>query len=542
MACLLSKELSVELILMLSDVDGLYKSPPIKNTKPEVVHSFIPGVTDFVIGTKSKSGRGGMESKLNAALAALEHVQAVVIASGYRLNTITQVVNGDMVGTLLAANIASDEESTISLASKAKTGSRILQTRSTQERAHILLTIAESLQDRENDILDANMKDLRVAQKNDTSQALLSRLKLTPQKIKTITKGLIQLANAPEPLGKVLHTMELADDMILSKETVPLGVLLVIFESRPDVLPQVAGLAIKSGNGLILKGGKEASFSNQVLHEIIVEAIERGSKGIVPRGVIGLVESRAEVRSLLAMDEYISLVIPRGSADLVKYIQESSKIPVLGHADGICHIFVDHNAPLERAIKIIIDAKTDYPSACNAVETVLIHEKWAVENVQELVKALNDAKVNIYGGEKASMLLNLPPTQSFKTEYGDLSLTLEFVDSLESGIEHINTYGSGHTDSIITNDKEREIRFLNEVDSACVFANSSTRFADGYRFGLGAEVGISTSKIHARGPVGIEGLLSTKWKLVSTSDEGSIASDFNSGKKKYTHKVLVSKL
>jgi len=540
LACLLSKELGVELMIILSDVEGIYKRPPTGNQKPEIVHTYVPGVTEITIGNKSKVGRGGMQSKIDAATTALDYVNAVVIASGYILNTITGIVEGKKVGTLLASNADTDDDMSTKLASKAKEASRILQGLTSEQRKEIIIAVADSIKKRQAEILEENQKDIKIAESQSISRSLISRLKLTTQKINTLVTGLIQLAKSDEPLGKVLHEAELAENLILKKETVPLGLLLVIFESRPDVLPQVAGLALKSGNGLLLKGGKEAANSNRILHEIIVDAVHKCNEA-VPKEVIGLVETREEVKNLLAMDQYINLVIPRGSADLVRYIQQESKIPVLGHAEGICHIFIDEDAPLERVIPIIIDAKTDYPSACNAIETLLIHEKWPKQNVTKLISALELNKVELFGGNKASILFDLPQAQGFKTEYGDLGLTIEFVSSIEEAVNHINTYGSGHTDSIITDNKKSEEYFTSQVDSACVFTNSSTRFADGFRFGLGAEVGISTSKIHARGPVGIEGLLSTKWILRSTEEKGSIASEFNSGEKQFTHKVISTK-
>lgn len=542
LACLLSKELNVELMIILSDVEGIYKRPPTGNQKPEIVHTFIPGVTEITVGNKSKVGRGGMQSKIESATTALDYVHAVVIASGYKLNTITEIIEGKKVGTLLATNVDTEDDSSLLLASRAKVASRILQSLTTEQRTDIIIAVAESIKKRQAEILEENLKDIKLAESQGTARSLVSRLKLTSQKIDTLVKGLIQLAKSPEPLGKVLHEIELAPKLLLKKETVPLGLLLVIFESRPDVLPQVAGLALKSGNGLLLKGGKEASHSNKILHEIIVDAVHKCSNELVPREIIGLVETREEVKNLLALDEYINLVIPRGSSDLVRYIQQESRIPVLGHSEGICHIFIDEDAPLERVIPVVVDAKTDYPSACNAIETLLIHERWPKQNVAKLLNALESHKVELFGGNKASILIDLPQSHGFKTEYGDLGLTVEFVSSIEEAVNHINTYGSGHTDSILTDSKKSEEYFFSQVDSACVFSNSSTRFADGFRFGLGAEVGISTSKIHARGPVGIEGLLSTKWKLRSSEEKGSIASEFNSGEKQYTHKIIRSKL
>lgn len=538
LACLLSKELDVELMIILSDVDGIYKRIPEGNQKPEIIHTFIPGVTEVKLGDKSKFGRGGMQSKLESAITALDHVRAVVIANGYKLNTISQIAEGNVVGTLLASNIRIEEDKMTILAKNAKLASRSLQHLSGKQRSSLIFSLAENIKARQADILEANSIDLKIAEIQKISTPLLSRLKLTPQKINTIVTGLIQLSKSEDPIGKTLHKVELAPNLILSKETVPLGLLLVIFESRPDVLPQVVGLALKSGNGLILKGGKEALNTNKMLHSIVIETIEKVCRGHVPKNVIELIETRDDVDKLLGFDNYIDLVIPRGSSDLVRYIQTVSKIPVLGHSEGICHVYIDENAPFELAIPITIDSKTDYPSACNAVETILIHEKWPRKNVLLLLDSLKTANVDVFGGPNASKQFNLPPAEGFNVEYGDLSVTLEIVPTIDDAIHHINTFGSGHTDSIITKDKSSEKLFMKLVDSACVFVNSSTRFSDGFRFGLGAEVGISTSKIHARGPVGIEGLLSTKWKLFSSEEEGSVVSEFSNGRKHYTHRML----
>lgn len=304
-----------------------------------------------------------------------------------------------------------------------------------------------------------------------------------------------------------------------------IGVVLVIFESRPDCLPQIAALAIKSGNGLILKGGKEAHQTNEYLHALISEAIEEASEGSVSRAIVNLVNTREDVKQLLKMEEYIDLVIPRGSNDLVKSIMSNTKITVLGHADGVCHIYVDASADEVKAQRIICDAKLDYPAACNAVETILFHRHHVDTGLMEKVlRLLRKEGVTIYGSEKVrgeglcEQLVN-----DFHTEYGELKVSVEIVDSLSEAIEHINTFSSSHTEAIISEDGNAVQEFLARVDSACVFHNSSTRFADGYRFGLGAEVGISTSRIHARGPVGVEGLLSYKWLLRSSAKEGHVA-------------------
>jgi len=314
------------------------------------------------------------------------------------------------------------------------------------------------------------------------------------------------------------------------------GVLLIIFESRPDALPQIAALAIRSGNGLILKGGKEAARSCAALHAVVCDAISSVAPSVGP-GLISLVTSRADVGELLKLDDVIDLVIPRGGNALVRAVSEATRIPVLGHADGVCHMFVDagaaHDVPA--AVRLIADAKLDYPAACNAVETVLVSSAWAAGGRGEaLVAGLRAAGVeSVFGGPAAAAALGLPPAADLHTEYGCAALTLELVPDLPAAIHHIHEHGSGHTEAIITADPAAAAAFLNGVDSACVFANASTRFADGFRFGLGAEVGISTARIHARGPVGVEGLLTAKW--VMRGGGQVVAGD---GGVTYTHRAL----
>lgn len=297
---------------------------------------------------------------------------------------------------------------------------------------------------------------------------------------------------------------------MLEQVAAPIGVLLIIFESRPDALPQIASLALRSGNGLLLKGGKEAARSNALLHKVIVDALAPD----VPPGLISLVEGREGVDQLLKLDDVIDLVIPRGGNSLVRYIQSNTKIPVLGHADGVCHVYVDAKADIEMAKSIAVDAKIDYPAACNAMETLLVHESLKEGGgLDALMQALRDAGVEIHGGQRASGELGLPPMPAARHEYGNLACTLELVPGLDAAIDYIHANGSSHTDCIVTADDAVAADFLRRVDSACVFHNASTRFADGFRFGLGAEVGISTSRIHARGPVGVEGLLTTRWLM-----------------------------
>jgi gamma-glutamyl phosphate reductase len=340
--------------------------------------------------------------------------------------------------------------------------------------------------------------------------------------------------------------MEITDGLILERITCPIGVLLVIFESRPDCLPQIAALAIRSGNGLLLKGGKEAEHTNKALCELVQEAISQGSKGSVKSEAVCLVTSREDVTELLKLDHLIDLVIPRGSNQLVQSIKDNTRIPVLGHADGVCHIYIDSEASSEKAVRIVLDSKCDYPSACNAVETILFHTDAVQSGLADgVLRALRKAGVQIYSGPKAlSLGISEHPVEDLHTEYGDLKVAVEIVNNLDEAIAHINKHGSFHTDCIVTESEEIANQFLHRVDSACVFHNASTRFADGYRFGLGAEVGISTGRIHARGPVGVEGLLTTKWLLKSQDPQGHIVASSSSSPFadqppiQYTHKRL----
>jgi len=359
----------------------------------------------------------------------------------------------------------------------------------------------------------------------------------------TLQKGIRQMADLDDPLNVVKKKRELADGLELELKTCPIGVLLIIFESCPDSLPQIASLALASGNGLLLKGGKEAVNSNAALHQVIGDAIEKGSNGEISRDIIALVTSRGQVKDLLGLEDVIDLVIPRGSNALVSYIKANTKIPVLGHADGVCHTYIDATADADAACKIVVDAKTDYPSACNAMETLLLHRE-TVENgvALKVMQALRSAGVKCLGGPKAMEAgLSDIPTSVTKCEYGDLTCLVEVVDSMDEAIDWIHENGSGHTETIVcAEDSPAGEEFLNKVDAACVFKNASSRFADGFRFGLGAEVGISTGRIHARGPVGVEGLLTTKWQLRSKGGV-SYVGEFGgtSPTKQYTHKELM---
>lgn len=408
----------------------------------------------------------------------------------------------------------------IELAKNAKIASKKLATLSTDIKNKALLSIAEALDSNKSKIFEANKKDLDLA-KDNVSPSVYNRLKLDENKMRDMIQGIIDVYELENPIGKVLLQRSLDTGLILTKTSCPIGVLGIIFEARPDVISQISALAIKSSNAVILKGGKESALTNTAIMEIIQSALNK-VEGF-PQNAITQVFSRDDVKEMLEQEKYIDLIIPRGGNSLVKFIKENTKIPVLGHADGICHIFTDESADLEKAKRIIIDAKTQYPSACNTVETLLIHKNFAYKS--ELIESLKESGVE----------LNFSP-DSWHIEYSDKILSVKEVESLEDAIEHINEFSSGHTESIITENRENAQIFISAVDSAGVYHNVSTRFADGFRYGFGAEVGISTNKTHARGPVGLEGLTIYKYSL---QGNGDIVADYVEGKKKFNHKDLV---
>jgi glutamate-5-semialdehyde dehydrogenase len=411
---------------------------------------------------------------------------------------------------------------------------------SSAQRNQILFAAADRLEAREAEILKANQQDcealeVEVAQ-GKSSAALLKRLRTSAAGIKDMARQIRDVARLEDPLGHVLATTELDDGLTLRKVSCPLGVVAVIFESRPDVIPQVGSLAIKTGNGLVLKGGAEARQTNRVLVSIWHEALAALSPSL--RDAICALEDRAEVMQILEMEREIDLVVPRASTEFVNYVFEHSRIPVLGHGSGICHIYVDSAADLNMAREVVIDAKTQYPAACNAVEKVLVHQDIAGEFLPTLIAALQSEGVEVRGCPRTTKLLagqHITPAteEDWRTEYGELKITVKVVRDLDEAIEHINRYGSRHTESILTQDHEAAELFMDEVDAASVFHNASTRFADGFRYGLGAELGISNSKLHARGPVGLEGLLTYKYKLHGS---GQIVSDYAEGKRTFKHR------
>ena len=413
---------------------------------------------------------------------------------------------------------------------------------STETKNLALLTVAQNIETNKERIFEANKKDLELADKlikeGKLSQSLYSRLALNESKIKDMIQGIKDVAQLEDPINKTQWAMEIDKGLELYRVSCPIGVIGVIFEARPEVVAQISALAIKSSNAVILKGGTEAAESNQVIFDIITEALYTVKQ--FPLNSINLIKTREDVAEMLKMDDYIDLIIPRGSNALVKYIQSNTKIPVLGHADGICHIYIDDEADLTKAIDICVDSKIQYPSACNAVETILINKNTDPAIVIEIIKALQNNSVTVKGDDLIRKIYpNIEQTtkEDWLTEYSDKIVSIKVVNNIIEAINHINTYGSGHTDAIITENPEKAKVFMDMADSAGVYHNASTRFADGFRYGLGAEVGISTNKTHARGPVGLEGLSIYKYKLFGN---GQIVADYCGDKAKpFTHKRLI---
>ncbi len=410
---------------------------------------------------------------------------------------------------------------------------------STEVKNRALSEIALGLKECQEDIFKANRADLARAEAEKIRPALVKRLKFDAEKLEIVLEGIESLIRLPDPVGMTQSCTELDTGLELYKVTCPIGVLGVVFESRPDALVQISTLALKSGNAVLLKGGSEAARTNKVLAEIINRASQKAG---VPEGWLTLLETRDDVKQMLSLDEYIDLVVPRGSNEFVKYIMDNTRIPVLGHADGICHVFIDKAADPEKAFRVAYDAKCQYAAVCNAMETLLIHREIADQVLPSLAEAYEKAGVELRGDEHVRKIISCQAAteQDWTTEYNDLILSIKIVSSLEEAIDHINYYGSHHTDAIVTENVNSAHIFMELVDSANVFWNCSTRFSDGYRYGLGAEIGISTNKIHARGPVGLEGLVTYKWKLMGN---GHIVADY-SGKnaKRFTHRKLKKKL
>lgn len=539
LAAILAVELESDLMIMLSNVDGIYSGPPDKaNSRFIPTYSLKSCEKDAIeFGSKSSVGLGGMQSKVKSALWALKKGTSVVICNGGSPGVISRVVEGQKVGTFFTEEC--NEADSLQLANMARQGSKALENLGPEVRSKIITDIAKQIEVKRDLILQENSRDIKKAKSEGLEEVLLSRLKLTDNKLDSLSTGLGQIAKQSKDLvNRIIKQTKVSDTLMLRQITCPIGVLMVIFESRPDCLPQISALSLATANGLLLKGGKEASYSNKCLYNIIHEILrEHGCQDAVQ-----LVDSREQVNELVSLGG-IDLIIPRGSNQLVRTIQEQAKgIPVLGHAEGICHVYVDKDADPDHAIKIVIDSKCNYPAACNAMETLLIHRSVVNSSLfTKICEVLKGNQVKLNVGPRLSKILPFytSGTTNFKVEYGALECTIEMVESLEHAIDHINFYGSGHTDAIVTRDPKTAQEFKQNVKSACTFVNCSTRFSDGYRFGLGAEVGISTAKIHARGPAGMESLLLYRWLL---DGSGDVVSEYNDsgGQLKYLHQDIKS--
>ncbi len=426
-------------------------------------------------------------------------------------------------------------------AKAAKASSFKMLNLSTKLKNNVLIKISEAIWGKREEICKVNQKDLSNAEsllrKGDYSKSLVKRLKLDESKLKLIVDMIKSVSLLDDPIGKTEYAIELDKGLELFRVTSPIGVIGVIFESRPDALPQIASLCLKSGNSVILKGGSEAKNSNHKLYSIINEtSVEAG----IPAGWIQLIDERTEVLELLNHDDLVDLIIPRGSNDFVKYIQKNTKIPVLGQSEGVCHVYVDEYADLEKAVEICYDAKVQYPVVCNAVDTIIVNHNIAENFLPIITNQFKEAGVEIRGCRVTKQILGDQIKEvndiDWGKEYLELTVAIKIVNNLDEAISHINKYGSHHTDSIVTENVDTMLRFIKEVDSSSVISNASTRFSDGYRYGLGAEVGISTGKIHARGPTGLEGLTIYKYHLIGS---GQTVTKYVGGKgKDFTHRKL----
>ena len=419
-------------------------------------------------------------------------------------------------------------------AHRIRLASKIISQAENQMRIKALNLMADYLEKNSKEILEANHEDYLRAERKNISKALLSRLKLSKEKLYAGIEGVRKVGELSDPVDQIQIKKELSNGLILERKTVPIGVLGVIFESRPDAVMQISSLAIRSGNGVMLKGGSEASFTNTAIVLALHEGLQQAG---LDKNVICLLTSRKDSMAMLNLENYINLIIPRGSNELVKFIQQNTKIPVLGHADGICHLFIDNDVNIDMALSVALDSKIQYPAACNAIETLLIHKDIAPGFLKRAIPLFNSNDVKLIG-DKKSVELGVEFEASFEdweTEYLDLVLSIKIVEDLDEAIAHIQKFSSKHTDGIITENISNANRFMNEVGSAGVFHNCSTRFADGFRYGFGAEVGISTQMLPPRGPVGLEGLVTYKYFL---KGQGNIVDDFSSGRAFFTHKDL----
>ena len=426
------------------------------------------------------------------------------------------------------------------IARGAKAASRRLASVPGLRRDAALRAAADAIEERKLEILAANRRDcddaIRAVDAGSMPRALLERLQISERSVAQMAAGVRDVAALPDPLDQTLAVTELDERLTLFKESCPIGVIGIVFEARPEIVPQIAALALKSGNAVILKGGSEAQHSNRALVQIWNDVL--ASFPDIPPEAINLLYTRADVEEMLSLENEIDLIIPRGSREFVRHVAERSRVPVLGHGEGICHVYIDGLADLEKAFNIAFDSKVQYPAACNAMETLLVHEEVAGVFLPEMISRFQAAGVQVRGcprtieiGKAGSVVL--ASEDDWETEYSDLIVAIKVVDSEEDAIEHINRYGSGHTEAIVTEDASAASRFMHRVDAAGVYHNASTRFADGFRYGFGAELGISTSKLHARGPVGLEGLTTYKYKLIG---DGQTVASYVAGERKFTHR------
>jgi glutamate-5-semialdehyde dehydrogenase len=427
---------------------------------------------------------------------------------------------------------------------RARRAAHVLATLSGERRNEALLAAANAIEARAEEILAANEKDCAAAQqaveRGELSRAMFARLRTTERGIAEMAARVRDVARLPDPLHRRLSTTELDDDLVLHKETCPLGVIGVVFESRPEVVPQISSLALKSGNAVCLKGGAEAAESNAILVSIWRDALTAFPD--IPADSVVLIHTREDVAQILTLHDEIDLIVPRGSDQFVRYVTENSRIPVLGHGEGICHVYVHSDADLQKAIDVAYDSKVQYPAVCNAVETLLVHEEIAPAFLPPMIAEYRKAGVEVRGCSRTMELAEgqeiIPATEEdWKKEYSDLIISVKVVDGINEAIEHINRYGSRHTESIVTESHDVASRFMELVDAANVFQNASTRFSDGFRYGLGAEVGISTGKLHARGPVGLEGLTIYKYKLFG---KGQTVASYSKGQRTFKHRSIES--
>ena len=433
------------------------------------------------------------------------------------------------------------EESRVAeVARAAKAASRLLAVVAGERRDEVLRAAADTVEERRSEILSANRRDcdaaIKAVENGSMSRALFERLQISERSIAQMAAGVREVAALADPLGQTLAVTELDEGLILFKESCPIGVVGIVFEARPEIVPQIAALALKSGNAVILKGGSEAQHSNLALVQIWTDVLARFPD--VPPNTINLLYTRADVEEMLSLEREIDLIIPRGSRDFVHYVAERSRIPVLGHGEGNCHVYIDSMADLQKGLDIAFDSKVQYPAACNAMETLLVHEEIAAVFLPEMILRFKTAGVEVRGCPRTMMLGPgvVPATQDdWEKEYSDLIVAIKVVQSSDEAIEHINRWGSAHTEAVVTEDNDVAAHFLRRVDAASVYHNASTRFADGFRYGFGAELGISTSKIHARGPVGLEGLTTYKYKLIG---DGQTVASYVAGEKKFTHRRI----